>query len=1137
MKISNRIALLGSAITAATFLAAAPAQAACTYTGTFGENKICSTPTTTTNSSAYGPTDREFVVTTVNVPITNTVGSGILVDGYGLAVTDTGGSALNSITVTNDGTVQINAGNTATFGGSAALQVTGLNAPINYLGTGNIINLGNSGDGLSISTSGTGAITANVGGSVTSAVGGTAINLQNTGTAGAISVTTTAGQTIRGGSGVIAQIQNAANTGNVTVVNNANVASLVAAPNTLFVGVAGTTAGTGNLNVSNTGTIGSATDRAQFFALYAANSGTAGSVTVTNGAGSIFGVNGVLAQSTASGPISVTTGAGAVNATNLGILVNAGGTANVTTVTTGTGAVTASDPGGVGILVSGAANAAATTVTTGGTVTGGTTGIQVATVGVQTITANGVTTGTTGSGIHSDTTAARTINVGAAGNVTGATQSILLANTGGAAVNNSGIIGAAATGLAINAATATAPVTVTNNTGATINGRMTLGAGADVVTNAGTINTQGITDFGAGADVFTNSGTYNTTAATTLLGLETLNNSGTLNANFGLTFDGGATALTNTGTINSAGTIDFGAGADSFANNGAGIFNLTGSTTLAGLETFTNSGRINLNANTLTLSGTPFVNGSTGFIDTSGNASILGITSFSNAGTLDLAAGTFTVPFVAFTNSGTILADEGASSIAGQASFANSGTIDLQDGAIGDVLTINSNYAGSGASNLLVDFSDTAADRLVINGAASGTTVVNANFVGAGLINVGGVLVVDPLTTSANAFTLGTVGGNTSPLIDYRLVQNGQDFFLTSAPNASAFDPLAVSNMAGSLWYQSADEVIAQTDLPSAAAGTGFWGQIYYSQDKYGDRNDVAVIDGTAFDVNNRLKTKRLGVQAGVDYGFGGARIGLTGGYGRAKADNDLNSSLKATGWNLGVYGQFGGTTGIHGSMLLKHDRYKLRFTNGAFDGERADLRATGVDGSLGYRFGLGESATLDAKVGLAHVRTKIDDINAFGFSYDIGRVTSTRGRAGLRATFGGNLAPYIDGTVYHEFNGNNNVRLFDGATFYDIDSRGKGTWARLEAGLAAVSGSGPILAAWADLGDKKGFGVRAGFRFGGRAVEEILPPPVAAPPPPPPPPATQTCYDGSVILATDICPSPPPPPPPPPPAPEPERG
>ena len=50
------------------------------------------------------------------------------------------------------------------------------------------------------------------------------------------------------------------------------------------------------------------------------------------------------------------------------------------------------------------------------------------------------------------------------------------------------------------------------------------------------------------------------------------------------------------------------------------------------------------------------------------------------------------------------------------------------------------------------------------------------------------------------------------------------------------------------------------------------------------------------------------------------------------------------------------------------------------------------------------------------------------------------------------------------------------------------------------------------------------------RGTGRGAPPP---PPPPPPPPATQTCADGSVILATEACPVPPPPPPPPPPAPE----
>jgi TonB-dependent receptor len=61
-------------------------------------------------------------------------------------------------------------------------------------------------------------------------------------------------------------------------------------------------------------------------------------------------------------------------------------------------------------------------------------------------------------------------------------------------------------------------------------------------------------------------------------------------------------------------------------------------------------------------------------------------------------------------------------------------------------------------------------------------------------------------------------------------------------------------------------------------------------------------------------------------------------------------------------------------------------------------------------------------------------------------------------------------------------------------------------------------------------------FAFGGSPPP---PPPLPPPPiaPPPAPAATQTCADGSVILATDACPVPAPPPPPPPPAERGERG
>ena len=60
-------------------------------------------------------------------------------------------------------------------------------------------------------------------------------------------------------------------------------------------------------------------------------------------------------------------------------------------------------------------------------------------------------------------------------------------------------------------------------------------------------------------------------------------------------------------------------------------------------------------------------------------------------------------------------------------------------------------------------------------------------------------------------------------------------------------------------------------------------------------------------------------------------------------------------------------------------------------------------------------------------------------------------------------------------------------------------------------------------------------FNFGAPPAPVVVVPPVVEAPPPPP--ATQTCYDGSVILATDVCPQPPVETPPPPPEPTPERG
>ncbi|MEO8546807.1 MAG: TonB-dependent receptor [Sphingomicrobium sp.] len=99
----------------------------------------------------------------------------------------------------------------------------------------------------------------------------------------------------------------------------------------------------------------------------------------------------------------------------------------------------------------------------------------------------------------------------------------------------------------------------------------------------------------------------------------------------------------------------------------------------------------------------------------------------------------------------------------------------------------------------------------------------------------------------------------------------------------------------------------------------------------------------------------------------------------------------------------------------------------------------------------------------------------------------------------------------------------------FDAPIQGSGTERGVEQGFYARSTQ--LYGAF--LAEPRTYGLTLRAKFGpSRAAPPAYEPPPA---PPPPPPATQTCADGSVILATDACPLPPPPPPPPPP--EPERG
>ena len=489
----------------------------------------CAT-TTTLNSTYAGvsPSDhRNYNVDTSLGDVSGIVSGGAIVDGFGLAFTNTVGGA-NELLIVNDGTIQVSAGNLATAGGSAALSVTALGATnVDYGGTGNVINLGTGGDGISMTTTGTGSLVANVGGNVTSAVGGTGIFV--IGGTGTTRITTTVGRTVRAD---FVGVWAAAGDGNVQIINNANVVGLAA--NGLDWGILGQSGGLGGVSIANGGAIGSAGDRI-------VSSGITGQVSsAANTAGlSITGTGPVFTTGTGIWAINAGTGltnvnyTGAINTTTGdGILTLA--TSGDTTITTG--AITTA---GGGNAVSTSSTTGDQIITIGGAVTSAGAEVidAVSTSGDITINVNGnvTRTGAVFDVIATDTAGISTVNVQAARTIGGAGAGDILNfyGTGAATLNNSGTIGTATSGLAIFAPGAGA-VTVNNLAGGVINGNFLLGGFADTITNGGTISLRGASNFGAGADTFTNAaaGIITLTANSSLVGLETFTQNGRINLDY-----------------------------------------------------------------------------------------------------------------------------------------------------------------------------------------------------------------------------------------------------------------------------------------------------------------------------------------------------------------------------------------------------------------------------------------------------------------------------------------------------------------------------------------------------------------------------------------------------------------------------
>ncbi|GAA4012520.1 hypothetical protein GCM10022280_08020 [Sphingomonas swuensis] len=276
----------------------------------------------------------------------------------------------------------------------------------------------------------------------------------------------------------------------------------------------------------------------------------------------------------------------------------------------------------------------------------------------------------------------------------------------------------------------------------------------------------------------------------------------------------------------------------------------------------------------------------------------------------------------------------------------------------------------------------------------------------------------------------------------------------------------------------------------------------------------------TAINGNTRTKFKRgYDVDAVAGYDFGGFRLEGELGYKRSRIKSFEADSAFTTGVATGL-----NPTGTTGTTFVfpvdNSDAFDLSNRVSVLSGMVNALLDLGGNGGPGFYAGGG--------IGRARVKMFGDRDNAWAY----------QGIAGVRFPVSDN----VDIGLKYRYFRTGRLDFDPGSVAFSSTRTAVVPNVAVPGGPAAVGSTNVNFTRTATAsGDfdnrfsSHSLLLSLAFNFGG-AREEVLPPPpppvVEAAPPPPPPPQTQTCPDGSVVLATDVCPVPPPPPPPPPPAP-----
>ena len=844
------------------------------------------------------------------------------------------------------------------------------------------------------------------------------------------------------------------------------------------VGVSALSQGSGSGNLSVTTTTVS-TKGANAAGINATTS--SGKATVTSGSVSTTGAGsaGIIANSgnlaTVNSTSVATTGA---NAAGISVNSNKSGGATVTS-----GTVSATGAGSVGIQVFGNKNLSVTS----GAVTANSTGIVVSTLpffGFPPLVGPGTATVTTTGNVTSSTADAIDVFTQAGAiSVTTATGTALNANGSGIRAVSNGVGDGGVDGLSdgnvsvVNGASIGASKAVG---GLGIDAQVTNVAskGAVLVTNTGAITATGpgvqAINVGAGGATVSSSGAIISSGSDGVV----------LNA------AGGKASLTNSGSITGAvnGASLTSSTSSSITNSGTLDGTSYAFRVFGGPATVTNSGTINqrfsltAGADTLTNSGTVNVGQSSDFG--------AGADTFANAGTVRVLPASAVAGSVTFT---------------GLETFNNTGLIDFRNGHAGDVLTLPGAYTGAGSAALALDASLGApaatADRLVVGGAATGSTAVVLNQVGAGpaLLNPGVLVVQGGAGSSATAFQVAP-SSVLNGFVQYGIVFNPATFAytLTGAPNVSAYRPLLFADNLRSAWEESADvwtSHMRETRDYAAAGGSAqtgvhFWGQFYGDRLKRDDVRTISNFGQTSnFDLgyHQRLFGEELGVDWTQANEGGSYTIGGMGGFQSSRTrfggTNDMLSYDVANG---GVYGSFNaGPFFLNG--LAKADYYwgHNSSVSAAYE-QDIDGWIYGARVEGGLRFNAGGGFYAEPVASLSYVHASLDDFQAQGATISFDEDAGLRGKLGGRVgmAFNGEgmrTSAYLGANYVHEFMGEDNLLFSSGTQALAFSNPHVGDYGEGLIGVNMDSATGFSLfteGRYSQGNGLRGFGGRIGMRM-----------------------------------------------------------